>query len=351
MTSLQKFRALSIVSISALALSACGSSPGESETKTSGAAAGASSAAAGGSSDSAASATRSFKDDVGTVSIPTQPKRIVATGYAVPALLEADAPLVGISSWQRGEDMMSSEVKSRYTKTTRVAGESAKETNYEAIAKAKPDVIIIGVPQPVLKDIDLKRLKSIAPVVALGPSKPDAWKTLTERQLNAAGLTGHLNSSKQTYTKKANELKTKYASALSSMKFGHVGAYSDPAKGSFQHEFAGSWGTNIAQDIGVNYYGEVKKKSGGSSDVAEISSIEELPASYKDADAITYTVNPDGSVPPSVQYVLNSNLWKQLPAVKAGKTFPVRYSAAATYTQAMFALNDLDKTLAPLLKK
>ena len=42
------------------------------------------------------------------------------------------------------------------------------------IAEAEPDLIVIGVPAPVLGDIDVKRLESIAPVVAIGPSLPSA---------------------------------------------------------------------------------------------------------------------------------------------------------------------------------
>lgn len=332
-------RALAGAGVVIMATAACGS--------------GSDGSGAGGSSGSSASGggTRSFTDDSGSVTIPAKPQRIVATGYAVPALVEADAPLVGISSWSRGEALMSSDVKARYDKTPRVAGDTAKETNYEAIAKAKPDVIIIGVPQPVLKDIDLKRLKSIAPVVTLGPTLPDAWKTLTARQLDAAGLSGHLASSKAAYDKRAGELKAKYAPVLNTMKFAHIGAYGDPGQGNFQREFSRSWGTNIAEDIGVKYPGTVKVKGGGSKDVSEYQSIEQLPAAVAGTDAISYSVEPDGKPSPAISYVQNSPLWKGLSQVKAGKTFAFRYSQAATYPEAMKTLDALDSTLAPLLKK
>ncbi|WP_239106453.1 ABC transporter substrate-binding protein [Streptomyces sp. SID8014] len=295
--------------------------------------------------------TRVFKADNGEITIPADPKRVVATGYAVPALIEADAALVGISTWKRGLDLMTDEDLARYKKVPKVAGETAAETNYEAIANARPDLIVIGVPTPVLADIDLERLESVAPVVTIGPTQPDAWRTLSRRQSDAAGRLDHFEAAQDAYDKRAGELRKKYAKVLDGKKFGHVGAYSEAGKGSFQREFSRSWGTNIAEDVGVTYYGEVKKKTGGSGDVSENPSIEELPESLGDADVITYTVQPDGEPAAAVQYVLDSPLWKELPAVRDGLTVPLRHTEAATYPSALRTLDALDAALQPLLDR
>ncbi|WHT16465.1 ABC transporter substrate-binding protein [Crossiella sp. CA-258035] len=296
-----------------------------------------------------AGGTRVVKADNGDITIPAKPQRVIATGYAVPALIEAGAPLVGISTWARGLPLMTPEDRKTYDGLKKVAGEQAKETNYEAIANAQPDLIVIGVPAPVLGDIDVARLKTVAPVVAIGPTVPSAWRELSRRQAEAAGVSAKFDDAKNKYDAKAAELKAKYQAVLPKLKLGHLGAYGEVAKGQFHHEFNGSWGTNIAQDIGANYYGEVKQKGSGSKAVAEYSSIEELTAAYAEADAITYSVKPDGSVPAPVQYVLDSELWKNLPAVKAGKTFPFRYTEAATYSSALTTLGAIDTAFAPLL--
>ncbi|WP_328459341.1 ABC transporter substrate-binding protein [Actinoplanes sp. NBC_00393] len=305
----------------------------------------------GGDEAGAAAATRTFSADNGDITIPADPKRVVATGYAVPALIEADAALVGISTWERGLKMMTPEDLATYEKLTKIAGETAAETNYEAIAAAKPDLIVIGVPKPVLADVDVKRLESIAPVVAIGPTLPNAWRTLSQKQSDAAGRTSTFEAGKKAYDEKAAELKTKYATALSGLKFGHLGAYGEAAKGTFQREFSGSWGTNIAEDLGVTYYGEVKVKGPGSAAVSEYPSMEELPASFAEADVITYTLEPDGKPGPEVQAVLNSPLWKNLPAVKAGQVYGFTFTEAATYPSAMKTLDAVDQALAPLLAK
>ncbi|MFF1647623.1 ABC transporter substrate-binding protein [Streptomyces sp. NPDC058240] len=305
----------------------------------------------GGSDASDKGKTRVFAADNGKITIPADPKRVVATGYAVPVMIEADAPLVGISSWKRGEPMMTKEDLATYKKLTKVAGEQAAETNYEAVAEADPDLIVIGVPAPVLGDIDIKRLESIAPVVAIGPTVPSAWRELSHKQADAAGALEQFDVAKNTYEAKAAELSKKYKDVLPRLKLGHVGAYGEVAKGTFQREFNGSWGTNIAEDLGAKYYGKVKEPGPGSRAVSEYPSIEELPAAFGEADVMTYSVNADGSIPKSVQYVLDSKLWKNLPAVKAGKAFPFRYTEAATYGEAVQTLDAIDKSLAPLLNR
>lgn len=292
--------------------------------------------------------TRVFAADNGDITIPADPQRIVATGYAVPVLIEADADLVGISDWARGVPMMSAEDLATYEALPRVAGATAAETNYEAIAEVNPDLIIIGVPRPALVDLDMDRLESIAPVVVLGPTLPDSWKTLTEKQADAAGANEGFEKERQAYLDKAAELKTKYADLLADLQFGHLGAYGEVSAGTFHREFAGSWGTNIATDIGVNYYGQVAVPGDGSDAVSEYPSIETLPESFGDADVITYSLNVDGTVSAEVQYVLDSPLWANLPAVKAGKVLPIRYTEAATYTSALMTLDALDEALGSL---
>ncbi|KAB1908947.1 ABC transporter substrate-binding protein [Micromonospora sp. AMSO1212t] len=329
----QHWRVIAAAAVTLAVVTGCGSDGGDA------------------AAESGDAATRVFAADNGEITIPADPKRVVATGYAVPVLIEADAALVGISSWKRGLALMTEEDRATYERLPKVAGEAAAETNYEAVAAAKPDLIVIGVPKPALGSLDMKRLESIAPVVAIGPTTPAAWRELSRRQSDAAGRGANFEAAKQAYDKKAAELKDKYGTALAGLRFGHVGSYGEIAKGTFHREFAGSWGTNIAQDAGVTYYGEVKEKGGGGLDVTEYPAIEELPKSLGEADAITYTLQPDGTPAEAVQQVLDSALWKNLPAVQAGRVFGLQYTEAATYESALRTLDSIDKAFAPLLNR
>lgn len=309
--------------------------------------------ACGGDSDAGEQAdtqdeTRVFTADNGDVTIPVDPQRVVATGYAVPVLIESGADLVGISEWSRGLPLMTEEDAATYAELPKVAGETADATNYEAVAEADPDLIVVGVPQPALVDLDMEKLESIAPVVVIGPTAPDSWKEDSEQQADAAGALEGFAEAREAYTARASELEEKYADTLEGLSFGHVGAYGDVAAGSFHREFAGSWGTNVATDVGVTYTGEVKKKGGGSADVSEYPSIEELPEAFADVDVLTYTVGPDGEPAEEVQYVLDSPLWQNLPAVRAGRTLGLRFTEAVTYTSALRTLDALDEALGEL---
>lgn len=312
--------------------------------------AGCASAGPDGGGGDAPAATRMFTADNGEVEIPIDPQRVVATGYAVPALIEADASLVGITSWSRGVPMMTDEDRATYEGLANIGGERADLLNYEAVALAQPDLIVMGVPVPALVDVELDRLQAIAPVVVLGPTVPSGWRELTRRQADAAGRLDAFESAKAAYEERAAELRERYRDVLAGQQFGHLGAYGDVSTGTFQREFGGSWGTNIAQDIGVEYYGEVQVKGGGARDVAETPSMEMLVASFADADVITYSLSVDGTVSESVQAALDSPLWQQLPAVQAGRVIPLRYTEAATYASALLALNSMDQSLEPLLR-
>ena len=136
----------------------------------------------------ASAETRTFTADNGEITIPAKPQRIVATGYAVPVLIEAKAPLVGISEFKRSLPLMAAEDKSTYDGLTKIAGELAAETNYEAIAQVKPDLIIIGVPRPVqallrlvhVEQIDINKVRKDDVDVAeyLKSTNPELYKTL-----------------------------------------------------------------------------------------------------------------------------------------------------------------------------
>ena len=313
-------------------------------------AAGCSSGTSSGSAAPASGATRVVEADNGQITVPVEPERVVATGYAVPTLIEAGAPLVGISAWSRGVPMMTPEQVGTYNSLDRVAGEQAADTNYEAIARLEPDLIVLGVPVPVLGDIDVAQLQSLAPVVAIGPTLPDQWRELSRRQADAAGAAAGFDAAKAAYEAKAAALAEKYRDVVPRLKFGHVGGYGQVSEGTFHREFNGSWGTNIAQDVGVDYYGAVEGAGPRLPGGQRVPLARGLSASLGEADAISYTLNADGSVPPSVQRVLDSELWQNLPAVQAGRVFPFRYTEAATYGAATKTLDSIDQALTPLLQ-
>lgn len=293
--------------------------------------------------------TRVVEADNGRVTIPARPQRVVAVGYAVPTLLEAGTPLVGISAFARALPFLDAEQRRTYDTLPRVAGDTNTEISYEAIASLQPDLIVLGVPTVALGAVALDHLTAVAPVVALGPTVPRDWREFSRRQADAAGSLAGFDATRTAYEARAAELRTKYQRVLPGLQFGSVGSYGQIAQGTFQRGYNDSGGTNIAQDIGVDYYGRVGRPGPGALSVSEYVPLEQIVTSLGRSDAITYSVDPDGSVPDTVRQVLDSPLWATLPAVRAGRAFPLPLTDATTYGGARRTLDAIDEALSPLL--
>ncbi len=127
----------------------------------------------GGADTAASSETRTFEAQNGSIEIPADPQRIVACGYAVLPLIQADANLAAVCEWTRETENMDEETLAAYEELPKVAPDmSVADLNYEAITMAEPDLIIMGVPAMVQEQLDMATLESLAPVVFLGPTIP-----------------------------------------------------------------------------------------------------------------------------------------------------------------------------------
>jgi iron complex transport system substrate-binding protein len=67
-----------------------------------------------------------------------------------------------------------------------------------------------------------------------------------------------------------------------------------------------------------------------------------------DYDVIVYPTKPDGTTTPEVQAMLDSELFKSLPAVQAGRVLPVAYTDPFTYSSGQASLDSLEEQLEKL---
>ncbi|MDL9948680.1 ABC transporter substrate-binding protein [Gordonia sp. ABSL11-1] len=311
----------------------------------------ASGCSSGGSDDAGSSAdqgaTRTFTAANGTFEIPAKPTRIVALSRVIPSLFTADAAVVGATSGYDTSTIVDDDAISRYKEVATLSTGSAKtnagggtQLSYEQIAALKPDLIISGFPQKAYKaSISDEQLQAIAPTLSLGPATPTEWREVGEKAADAAGKTDEFDQQKAEYTKLADELKSKYAGTVAGKKFAAFSVFNSTQADSYQREFDDSFTTNVANDIGIAFPGGTPTKT------SEIVSIERL-SDMADADVIVYQVNPDGSLKyPRMQEVLDSEAWKNLPAVKAGRVVPVAYASSETYAGAIKSLQSLSAGL------
>ncbi len=289
---------------------------------------------------------RSFEDDNGTIEIPADPESIVACGYAVLPLVQSGADLSAVCEWSRELDNMDDETLAAYEAIPKVGQDAdASSINYEGIAAAEPDLIIMGVPGPALPDLDMDTLEALAPVVVLAPSAPGDWRELGERYADAAGVGDAYGEFKEEYETLAADIESRYAESLGSLSFGGVCTPCGVAEGTYSREYASSYTSNHFDLLGLDFPGESSDPAVGHADYI---SVENLADDLGSVDVIVYGVEIDGSIEPTVTDLMASPLWQNLPAVQAGNVVEVRHHSAATYQTAILALESIDEELAAL---
>ncbi|PZG56983.1 hypothetical protein C1I98_00325 [Spongiactinospora gelatinilytica] len=63
---------------------------------------------------------------------------------------------------------------------------------------------------------------------------------------------------------------------------------------------------------------------------------------------VRYVGQFEGTATPPTQELLKNELWKDVPAVKAGRAFPVKHYIIASYTFALGAVDEIEAALKKL---
>lgn len=300
-----------------------------------------------GTDDAGTERTRQFEQPDGTtVEIPANPQSIVACGYAVLPLIQAGANLSAVCEWTRELENMNDQEKAAYDEISKVAPDGdVSALDYEGVAAADPDLIIMGVPERAKSVVDMERLEGLAPVVFIGPVTPGDWRTMGEQYADAAGVADNYGESKDDYESRAAEIEEKFSEQFSGVTFGGVCADCDEGAGTFTVEFQSSYTVNLFDDLGLEFPGEPSNPE----DVhAETLSLEQLTSAFADIDVIVYKVDADGSTPEPLATIQQSDAWKSLPAVQAGNVIEVEHARAATYRTALQALDSIEAQLTEL---
>lgn len=294
----------------------------------------------------ASSETRVVEVGDESVEIPADPQRIVACGYAVLPLIQADANLVGVCEWTRELDNMNAEDLTTYESLPKLATDGDVSTlDYEALAEVDPDLIIMGVPARAKEMVNLDQLGAIAPVVFLGPTAPSQWRTLGEQYADFANVSDAYGEFRTEYEARANEIKAKYADTLGSKTFGGVCDLCGSDPGYYFREYASSYTTNLFDDLGLQFPGTPVDPE---DEHGETVSVENLATNLGSVDVIVYGVDKDGNTSPELTALIASPAWQALPAVAAGNVVQVKHGNAATFETALLALESIDQGLSNL---
>ncbi|MCS0634802.1 ABC transporter substrate-binding protein [Streptomyces sp. LP05-1] len=302
-------------------LTACGVSESEDESPKS-----------GGGSAGGDGGTRTVRTDNGAVRVPAKAERVVVLeNYDALMLLDLGLVPVGVPDGAANAQILPRE---QYDQLKGVATIGASGSpNSQAVAALKPDLII----DQFYKEKSAP-LKTIAPVAYYDwHTSGSLWHQQIAKLATAVGREDRLKDKKAAYEKRLSEVRTAYAKQIATTTWAPL---SGGPGGKF---FLGSPLATVMRDVGLKLGAGLGPQEAGF-----------VPKSYeemdvlKDCDVLIYSVQYDGKPTPTTQQLLDNKLWKNVPAVKAGRAFPSKHFLMANYTFAVGAVDEIEGMLKKL---
>ena len=272
----------------------------------------------------------------GPVEIPENPQRIVALRGSAEALISLGSEnVVGVPDMYT-EDYFGTDNAAweKYQSLPKIGTIAVPE--YEQILALEPDLIIGNVLEKHWDTWDQERLKAIAPVVILegGNLLVTDWYRTFDEAAGIAGMTDEADAAEQQFQARADEIHEKYSSKIDGKSFVAVAAWS---AGTYWNQTSGTYVPHKLEAAGLTF----PKEEGAEYSMEELGLI-------SDYDVVVYPVKPDGTATPEVQAMIDSELFKNLPAVKAGRVLAVSHTDAFTYSSGLAALDSLEEQLEKL---
>lgn len=289
--------------------------------------------------DSSSAPTTRLVDSVhGKIRVPADPKRIVSINqFDTTALLDLGVTPVGIFDF--GIDYTAPRYRTKYAAIPKI-GKTGVEV--EKVAALKPD-LILGY------DIEFNntvytQMSAIAPTVI---ATNTGWQKTALQVADAANLGAAFAAEQAKYQQRCQAIRTQYADVLSRTTW-------DAVQGGFDTGACWVYGPQVGflgvfADAGVQFGTATKAAADvGAGEVYQVLSYENLDR-LSDADVIAYwsEYGSDKPVNDGPQ-LFAQQLWKDLPAVKAGRLVPVADVAMSSYGDALAVLDELETGLKKL---
>jgi iron complex transport system substrate-binding protein len=306
-----------------LALSACGSSANDAK------------ASADTATESTAAATTRVVDTVeGKVTVPAEPKRVVAIQpYARGTLYDVGIDPIGV--YNEGEQYIAPRYQDKVKAATDIG--SSGQVDLEKVAALKPD-LIVGVDFSWNTDI-YSKLSVIAPTV-IAPST--SWQATAEAVADAVGKSAELDALEKQFDERAATIKATYADVLAAKKWDILQGGFD--KGKFWIYGPKSDAGAILSAAGVQFASGSTGVTDNGNKAVSYENIDLLGS----ADVIGYYANYDGTPNNEGPQLFKQAGFKALPAVQAGATVPIPDFLPGGYGDALGVLDSLEDGLKKL---
>ncbi|MEU3949750.1 ABC transporter substrate-binding protein [Streptomyces sp. NPDC029526] len=283
-------------------------------------------------------ATRTVTDATGAkIEVPGTPERIVTLHYAATQpVRDLGFDLVGQGSFEEGivpEDQVAEAEK--------VPVVAQQEPKLEDIAALEPDLIFAP---NVYDEETTEALREIAPVYTFTLRGGDRakWTQRTEEIADALGVPEKADALETAFADRQKSIASTYKDVIEGKSVGVIGAYEE-------NNFY-AWGEKNMQGtllvpLGFTWSKQENEIVAEEKEPEATLSHEKLAAAVGDADVLFLDSDLRGKVNSFMKSVQETSLYKQLPAVKAGRAYVGGKNTVAGYTDANYTLDRVEEAL------
>jgi len=294
------------------------------------------------SAGQAPAATKTVTDSLGTqVTVPVKAQRVVSLHYASTLpMLDLGVTPVGVN--ETLPNLLAESVVS--TVSTLPVVTSKNEPLLEQISLLTPDLILV--PDSVKEDV-IGRLREIAPtyVISLRPKGAGAntgWQQKEQTLADVLGVPEAAAKRAADFDARKQQIAQTYAAQIKSSTVAAISAYQD---NNFYLWGAGSSIGQTLTSLGFAYSPQANATatSGGATEAAL--SFEKIGGAVSDANLLFVESDMRGTVNAFITALQQTQLYKDVPAVKAGHAYPVGKALVASYTDANYSLDVVERAL------
>ncbi|GAA1858103.1 ABC transporter substrate-binding protein [Brevibacterium marinum] len=283
--------------------------------------------------------TRTVTDSSGAeIEVPAEPENVATLHYAATeTLMDLDLPPVGQGAFQ--EPFVPEEWVEQLGDIPVVA---QREPDLEQLAEVAPDLILA----PNIYEPDtIEQMEEIAPVYQFtlrGGDRAD-WQQRVEEVADAVNQSGELEKLDADFEAEQKKIAAEHGDALEGAKLGVVSSFEDNSAylwgsenmvGSLFRPLGFDWSDD--EDAAIGEYADAAQ-GGNTSGIKEPEaqiSMEVLDESLSDADIIFVTSDMRGEYDALTEKLLDSAVFEELPAVRAGHVYPHGKATIAGYSDA-----------------